>query len=47
MNKLIKALELLNNITVSGVDNCTKIAFISQIIRETIDDMEKGEDDDK
>lgn len=47
MEKLYKALEILNSMTVTGVDNCTKVAFASQIIRDyietTMEDIEKGD----
>lgn len=51
MNPLIKALEILNSMTVTGIDNCTKVAFINQLIKEcieqnlTMEDIEKGDED--
>lgn len=49
MRRLDKAMEILNSMTVTGIDNCTKVAFISQLLKEyieqnlTMEDIEKGD----
>lgn len=45
MDKLAKALNLLNQLTVTGIDNCTKVAFISQLINDAINESKENVDD--
>lgn len=45
MDKLEKALNLLNQLVVAGIDNCTKVAFISQLINDAINESKKEIDD--
>lgn len=45
MDKLEKALNLLNQLTVTGIDNCTKVAFISQLINDAINESKENVDD--
>ena len=45
MDKLTKALNLLNQLTVTGIDNCTKVAFISQLINDAINESKENVDD--
>ena len=45
MDKLAKALNLLNQLTVTGIDNCTKVAFISQLINDAINELKENVDD--
>ena len=46
MDKIKTALELLNQLSVTGIDNCTKVAFISQLINDAINESKKEIDDD-
>lgn len=43
MENLKKALEMLNTLPVVGIDNCLKMSFIGQLIKESIIEMEKGD----
>lgn len=45
MDKLEKALNLLNQLVVTGIDNCTKVAFISQLINDAINESKENVDD--
>ena len=45
MDKLKNALDLLNQLTVTGIDNCTKVAFISQLINDAIKESKENVDD--
>ena len=45
MDKLEKALNLLNQLVVAGIDNCTKVAFISQLINDAINESKENVDD--
>ena len=47
MDKLKNALDLLNKLTVTGIDNCTKVAFISQLINDAINESKETDDDNK
>ena len=47
MDKLEKALNLLNQLTVTGIDNCTKVAFISQLINDAINESKETDDGNK
>ena len=46
MDKLKNALDLLNQLVVAGIDNCTKVAFISQLINDAIKESKENVDDD-
>ena len=45
MDKIKMALDLLNKLTVTGIDNCTKVAFISQLINDAINESKENVDD--
>ena len=45
MDKIKMALELLNQLSVTGIDNCTKVAFISQLINDAINETKENVDD--
>ena len=45
MDKLKNALDLLNKLPVTGIDNCTKVAFTSQLINDAINESKENVDD--
>ena len=47
MDKIKMALELLNQLSVTGIDNCTKVAFISQLINDAINESKETDDGNK
>lgn len=46
MDKIQMALNILNQLSVTGTDNCTKVAFISQLLNDAMNESKENVDDD-
>ena len=44
MDKIQMALNILNQLSVTGMDNCTKVAFISQLLNDAMNELKEADD---